>query len=55
MALLAKQSRVKGLALARDVDGFPKLNEKAAIKWWPQLDKADRVFLKEKFSLDLEI
>ena len=51
----AQQGRVKAIAVARDVDGNPKLGKEAAVKFWPMLKKEDRVFLNHKFSLNLEI
>ena len=55
MKLDAQQASASGIAMARDVNGFPKLNKEAAIKFWPMLDIDDKEFLKEKYSLDLEI
>ena len=55
MHVTATKGRVEGVAMSRTADGFPKLNESAAIKFWPMLSKEDKEFLKEKYSLNLEI
>ena len=55
MEFKAQQAGVKSLAMARTADGFPKLNEKESVLYWPMLDAEDRKYLKQKYSLDLEI
>ena len=55
MHVTSKKGNVKGAAMSRTAEGFPKLREEAAIKFWPMLDADDRKFLKEKYSLNLEI
>ena len=55
MEFKAQPAGVTGVAVAQDADGFPKLSEKEAVLYWPMLNGEDRKYLKEKFSLDLEI
>jgi len=55
MQVGSQKSNIKGIAVARDVDGFPKLGKDAAVKFWPMLNAKDREYLKEKYSLNLEI
>jgi hypothetical protein len=51
----ARQSGVRGVAVATDSDGNPKLSREATIKFWKMLGKQDRRYLKNKYSLDLEV
>ena len=55
MHVTAAKGKAGGVAMSRTVEGFPKLSEKAAVKFWPMLSKEDKEFLKEKYSLNLEI
>lgn len=55
MKVSAQLGSVKGLSISRDAKGFPKLGKEAAIKYWPMLNSSDRAFLKQKYSLNLEV
>lgn len=55
MKVTGQKAKIEGVAMSRTADGFPKLSEEAAVKFWPLLNREDREFLKEKYSLNLEI
>jgi hypothetical protein len=55
MEVTAKQGKITGIALSYDADGNPKLNEEQSIKFWNILNNKDKLYLKEKYNLELEV
>ena len=55
MQVAGQQSKIKGASISRDADGNPKIGKEAAVKAWPKLNIKDKEYLKNKFSLNLEI
>ena len=47
--------KMKLIGFVLDGDGNPKASKEEAIKYWKFINKEHKEFLKNKYSLDLEI
>jgi hypothetical protein len=51
----SQKGKLKVYGHILDADGNPKASKEAAIKLWHTFNKEQQEYLKEKYSLDLEI